>query len=97
LPENQVDAEQMKEIFKVIKEDVPELLDRITKILYNSAEAEKFGVSVATFYKALKDAGMTNEQAFELTRKFMDNTSLGGMLKNMVGGAAQGAASARKE
>ncbi len=97
MPENQVDAEQMKEIFKVIKEDVPELLDRITKILYNAQEAEKFGMSVATFYKALKDAGMTNEQAFELTRKFMDNTSLGGMLKNMVGGAAAGAASARKE
>jgi hypothetical protein len=32
---------------------------------------------------------MSNEQAFELTKDYMSNLSLGGMLKNIVGGAAQ--------
>ncbi len=82
------DAEQLKEIFGVLTESVPKLLDSVTKVLYGANEGTKFGESVAAFYKALKNAGMSNEQAFELTKDYMANLSLGGMLKNVVGGAS---------
>ena len=44
---------------------------------------------MAAFYKALRDAGMSSEQAYELTKDHMSNLSLGGMLKNIVGGATK--------
>jgi hypothetical protein len=83
------DPEELKQMFKVLSESVPELLEKITKVLYDAQSGEKFGGSVAAFYKALKDAGMTNEQAFELSREYMSNASLGGMLKGIVGGATK--------
>lgn len=81
------DAEQLGQIFTVLSEQVPKLLDSVTKVLYGAQEGTKFGESVAAFYKALKDAGMSNDQAFELTKEYMSNLSIGGMLKNIVSGA----------
>jgi hypothetical protein len=81
------DPEELKQMFKVLSESVPELLDKITKVLYDAQGGEKFGSSVAAFFKTLKDAGMSNEQAFQLTKEYMSNMSLGGMLKGVVGGA----------
>lgn len=83
------DAEQLRDIFTVLSEHVPKLLDSVTKVLYGAQEGTKFGESVAAFYKALRDAGMSNEQAFELTKDYMSNLSLGGMLKNVVSGASK--------
>jgi len=83
------DAEQLKEIFGVLTDSVPKLLDSVTKVLYGAQEGTKFGESVAAFYKALRDAGMSNDQAFELTKDYMANLSLGGMLKNIVSGASK--------
>lgn len=82
------DPEQLRQMFTVLTDAVPELLEKITKVLYGAQEGEKFGIAVASFYKALKEAGMTNEQAFALTKEYMNNVSLGGMLKNIVGGAS---------
>lgn len=80
------DPEQLRQIFQVFNEGVPEMLDKITKILYNPQEGEKFGQSVAAFYKALTEAGMSKEQAFSLTKEYLNNVSLGGMLKNIFSG-----------
>jgi len=82
------DAEQLRDIFGVLTESVPKLLDSVTKVLYGSQEGTKFGESVAAFYKALMEAGMSKDQAFELTKEYMSNLSIGGMLKNVVGGAS---------
>ena len=65
------DPEKIKEILDVVSEKVPGLLKELSKILYGPDEAKQFGISVATFYKELKDAGMTDEQAFDLTSKYM--------------------------
>lgn len=81
------DPEKLRQMFAVLSDSVPELLEKITKVLYDAQEGQKFGTAVATFYKALTEAGMTNEQAFALTKEYMNNASLGGMLKGVVGGA----------
>jgi len=80
------DPEQLRQIFQVFNEGIPEMLEKITKILYSPQEGEKFGQSVAAFYKSLVTAGMTSEQAFSLTKEYLTNVSLGGMLKNIFSG-----------
>jgi hypothetical protein len=79
------DAQELREIFEVLTEHVPRLLEAVTKVLYNAQEGEKFGQSVAGFYRSLKTAGMSGEEAFELTKQYMDTLSLGGLLKNIIG------------
>lgn len=70
---------ELRGIFKVIGEEVPDLLERLTKILYGLKEGEEFGKAIGNFYKALKGAGMTDEQAFRLTQDYMSNVNLGKM------------------
>jgi hypothetical protein len=84
-----VDAEQLKQIFEIIGEQVPRLLENVSKVLYNAAEGEKLGQSVAAFYKSLRAAGMTDQQAFELTKSYMDTVSLGGLLRTVMQGMAK--------
>jgi hypothetical protein len=69
--------EELKGIFKVLGEEVPGLLEKLTKILYGAKESEDLGKAVGNFYNTLKDAGMNNEQAFQLTQEYMGNLNLG--------------------
>ncbi len=46
---------------------------------------------MAIFYKELKAAGMTDEQAFELTKQYMSTLNIGGMFSNFAGGGSNGA------
>jgi hypothetical protein len=78
-------VEDMRKLFEILTEQVPKLLESITKVLYGAQEGEKFGMAVAAFYKSLKAAGMSNQEAFELTREYMSTLSLGGLLKMIVG------------
>ena len=46
-------------------------------------QAKQFAESVALFYKGLIDAGMTPEQAYELTNQYMSTLNIGNMFKGM--------------
>ena len=81
--EGMPDPEKIKEILNVVSEKVPGLLRELSRILYGEEEAKQFGTAVATFYKELKEAGMTDEQAFELTREYMSTLNLGQMMKGV--------------
>jgi hypothetical protein len=74
------DAQKLKEILGTISEEIPKILESVSKALYGSENTEKLGKTVAQFYKELIEAGMTPEQAYKLTRDYMSNFSLGGML-----------------
>lgn len=81
------DANEVKEILGVVSTEIPKLLDSISKTLYNPQNAESLGKSVAQFYKQMRDAGMDDKQAYEMTMKFMKNFSMGSMISDMLGGA----------
>jgi hypothetical protein len=83
------DVEDLRQIFSILSEQLPKLLESVTKVLYNAQEGEKFGASVAGFYKSLKAAGMSNQEAFELTKEYMSTLSLGGLLKMVMGGGPE--------
>jgi len=74
------DPEKIKEILDVVSEKIPGLLKELSDVLYSPNQAKQFGVAVATFYKELKDAGMTDEQAYDLTRQYMSTLNLGQMV-----------------
>jgi hypothetical protein len=78
------DAKEFREIMSVISDTVPDLLDKITKILYDAQEGEKMGKAVAAFYSALVESGMSNEQAYALTKEYMSSMSLGSMISGLA-------------
>ncbi len=78
--------DEVKEILATVSEKIPELLDKISDVLYSKENATKYGDAIASFYKTLIDSGMDPEQAFRLTEKYTSSLSpfsaLGGMFKN---------------
>jgi hypothetical protein len=72
--------EDFKEILNVVGEKIPALLNSLTEAIYGKEASAKFGTAVANFFKALKDSGMTDEQAFKLTEQYMSSLNLGGMI-----------------
>ena len=83
-------AEEMKEMITVFAEKVPALLNSLTDVLYGKEQAAKYGQAVAGFYKALKDSGMTDEQAYELTKQYMSAMNLGGLIGKAMRGEGGG-------
>ena len=79
------DPEKIKEILDIVSDKVPGLLKELAGVLSGPDQAKKFGIAVATFYKELKAAGMTDEQAFELTRQYMSTLNIGGMFSKFAG------------
>lgn len=81
--EGKRDVEELKEVLNVVSEKVPALLNQLADVLYGKDRAEQYGKSVAAFYKELVNAGMSKEQAYEMTKEYMSAMSLG----KMMGGA----------
>ena len=70
------DAKTIEEILNVVSRKVPELLKELSGVLYSPEQAKQFSLAAATFYKELKAAGMTDEQAFELTNQYMSTMNI---------------------
>lgn len=83
--EDHNDAKELKEVMETIGQTVPKLLNDITEALFSAEKSEQFGMAVAKFYKSMVDAGMDEDKAFELTNKFMDSSSPGGMISKVLG------------
>ena len=71
------DPKVIGELLDVVAERVPKLLTDISDVFYGEGRAKQYAVSVATFYKELKDAGMSDEEAFSLTQQYMSALNVG--------------------
>ena len=78
--EGMPDPEKIKEILDVISKKIPGLLKELSSVLYGPTNAKQFATAAATFYKELKAAGMTDEQAFELTSQYLSTLNIGKMI-----------------
>jgi hypothetical protein len=76
------DAKELKEILNTVSTEIPKLLESIGKVFSNPENANQIGKAVAQFYKELVAAGMTPQQAFELTKEYMSSFSLGGLISS---------------
>ncbi len=84
MDDDEKDIEEFKELMNTLKDTVPALIKGIVDAIYSEQSAEDFGKQVANFYKSLIDAGMSNEQAFTLTQKFMESRDIVGILKKVL-------------
>jgi hypothetical protein len=82
--EGMPDPEKIKEILDVISEKVPGLLKQLSELLYGPKSAKQYAEAAAIFFKDLKAAGMTDAQAFELTKQYMSTLNLGNMMGQMA-------------
>lgn len=89
MAEEKYDAKELKELLEAVSTEIPKLLESVSNTLYRTENAEVLAKSVATFYKQMKEAGMDDKKAFELTQQYMSNYSLGGMISSAIGGAAK--------
>ena len=78
--EHDFNPEDFKEILDFVGDKLPGLLNSLTDAIYGKDASSKFGSAVASFYKTLKDSGMTDEQAFKLTEQYMSSLNLGGTI-----------------
>ena len=81
--ERMPDPEKIKEILDVVSEKIPGLLKELGNLLYSPDSAKKYAAAAAIFYKELKAAGMTEEQAYELTSQYLSTLNLGKMMGNI--------------
>jgi hypothetical protein len=79
------DAKEVREILDVVGEKIPKLLNDLTDVLYGKEQSQKYGTAVAGFYKSLKDAGMTDQQAFQLTQQYMGTLNIGNAIATAIG------------
>lgn len=78
--EGMPDPEKIKEILDVVSEKIPGLLKELSSLLYSPESAKRYAEAAAIFYKELKAAGMTEEQAYELTSQYLSTLNLGKMM-----------------
>jgi hypothetical protein len=78
------DPEMIKKMLDIVSEKIPELLKELSGVLYSPDQAKQFGLSAAIFYKELKAAGMTDEQAFMLTNQYMSTMNIGSTMKGVA-------------
>jgi hypothetical protein len=76
---NHTDVKEVREILDVVGEKIPKLLNDLTE------QSQKYGTAVAGFYKSLKDAGMTDAQAFQLTQQYMGTLNIGNAIAQAIG------------
>ncbi len=88
--EKTTDAEQVKEILDVVSNRIPELLNSLTDVLYGKEQAGKYGTAIAGFYKSMKESGMTEEQAYELTQQYMSSLNLPGLISQAISSRGEG-------
>lgn len=82
--EGMPDPEKIKEILDVVAEKIPGLLKQLSGLLYGPTNAKQYAEAAAIFFKELKTAGMTDTQAFELTRQYMSTLNLGNLMGRMA-------------
>jgi uncharacterized membrane protein len=76
------DAQELKEILSTVSTEIPKLLESIGKVFSNPESANQIGKAVAQFYKELIAAGMTPDQAYQMTKDYMASFSLGGLISS---------------
>jgi hypothetical protein len=82
--------EKMRGIFKVLEEELPVLLEKMTNTLYEPDVGQKIGKAVGNFFKEMKAAGMGDIPATKITMMYASNLSLRGMMGDMGGMGGMG-------
>ena len=78
--EKMPDPQKIKEILDVVAEKIPGLLRELSGLLYSPESAKQYAQAAAIFYKELKNAGMNDREAYELTSQYLSTLNIGKMM-----------------
>lgn len=81
------DIEELKKVLEVVGEKVPPLISELLNSVLNKQDAEDFAKQVSSFYTSLKQSGMSEENAMELTREFMASRDPMSLVKKILSGS----------
>ena len=85
------EAEEVKEILGVVSKEIPALIKGIIGSIFSEEAGKDMGRAAAAFYKELKEGGMPEETAVEMTENYIGVfTSLGDVIKGAVSGRNKG-------
>jgi len=63
--------EEISAILAAVSKEIPELVKGILETFFSPQAAANVGEAVATFHKKLKDGGIPEEQALQMTRDYL--------------------------
>ena len=76
------DAQEVAEIFETLSTKLPEMLNGVLGSLFSPEAASNMGKAVAEFRKSLIEGGIPEEEAMEMTRKYLGTlTNWSGIIK----------------
>ena len=67
--------EKIKEMLEAATEKIPALIEAFSEVLYSKERAKSVGEAVGAFYKELIEAGMSSDEAYKLTKKYISDVS----------------------
>ena len=65
------EAQEIKEIFGALNESIPKLIGGLISSVYSAERAEDMAAAIGGFYAKLKEQGLPDEMALELTKKYV--------------------------
>ncbi|NHJ03664.1 MAG: hypothetical protein EAX90_02495 [Candidatus Heimdallarchaeota archaeon] len=81
---DEIPVEDLRELFKVIGQEVPDLITGLFKALYSAETADQYAKGVATIYKTLTEQGLPEEMVLRMVDKYADSINiLGNALQNI--------------
>ena len=82
--------EKLRGMLKVLEEELPVLLEKLTSSLYEPDKGQSIGKAVGNFFREMKEAGMGDIPATKITMIYASNLSLSGMMGGMGGMGGMG-------
>lgn len=78
------EAEEIRQILGAVSTEVPALIKSIVSAVFSEEAGRNMGRAAAAFYKELKESGMPDDVAVEMTQDYIRVfTSLGDILKHV--------------
>ncbi|RDE14171.1 MAG: hypothetical protein C4K49_07920 [Candidatus Thorarchaeota archaeon] len=69
--ETETDAEEIKEIFGALNDAIPKLITGLIGSFYSPESASKMAEAIGGFYSKLKEQGIPDDLALEMTKKYV--------------------------
>jgi hypothetical protein len=77
------EAEEIKEIFGALSDSIPKLIGGLIGSVYSAERAEDMAAAIGGFYAKLKEQGIPDEMAMELTKKYVAGLDMFNITKLM--------------
>ena len=75
------DAEEIREIFSALNESIPQLISGLIGSVYSPDAAVSMATAIGRFYSKLKEEGIPDELALEMTKKYVSALDFSKMME----------------